>query len=192
MSTSPGISPRASRWSSFTRRSPSWSSFACRPAVGRKTGLQPVRSLQAMLVAVYHAAHPGSPGRGGLQRRRLSRHPAERRASFSVARAAATIAESLARVAELADAQDSGSCPGNWVEVQVLSRAFSRSGGCSRRRLRYDNPGAVAQSVEHRTFNPLVLGSSPSGPTWNNYPPPLGFTTILGGRRRRAGRGTVR
>ncbi len=29
-----------------------------------------------------------------------------------------------ARVAELADAQDSGSCPGNWVEVQVLSRAF--------------------------------------------------------------------
>jgi hypothetical protein len=24
--------------------------------------------------------------------------------------------------------------------------------------------GAVAQSVEHRTFNPLVLGSSPSGP----------------------------
>ena len=30
----------------------------------------------------------------------------------------------LARVAELADAQDSGSCPGNWVEVQVLSRAF--------------------------------------------------------------------
>jgi hypothetical protein len=30
----------------------------------------------------------------------------------------------LARVAELADAQDSGSCPGYWVEVQVLSRAL--------------------------------------------------------------------
>lgn len=29
-----------------------------------------------------------------------------------------------AGMAELADAQDSGSCPGNWVEVQVLSRAF--------------------------------------------------------------------
>jgi hypothetical protein len=28
----------------------------------------------------------------------------------------------------LADAQDSGSCPGNWVEVQVLSRAFSSAG----------------------------------------------------------------
>ena len=33
--------------------------------------------------------------------------------------------ESPARVAELADAQDSGSCPGNWVEVQILSRAFT-------------------------------------------------------------------
>ena len=38
---------------------------------------------------------------------------------------AATIMGPLARVAELADAQDSGSCPGNWVEVQVLSRALS-------------------------------------------------------------------
>ena len=27
-------------------------------------------------------------------------------------------------MAELADAQDSGSCPGNWVEVQILSRAL--------------------------------------------------------------------
>src|SRR5438128_12402597 len=35
------------------------------------------------------------------------------------------------RVAELADAQDSGSCPGNRVEVQVLSRP-PRSGCLSR------------------------------------------------------------
>ncbi len=51
-------------------------------------------------------------------------------ARFQSPRRAATIIGPLARVAELADAQDSGSCPGNWVEVQVLSRAFTRGRCC--------------------------------------------------------------
>ena len=29
--------------------------------------------------------------------------------------------------------------------------------------------GALAQSVEHRTFNPLVLGSSPRGPIGSGF-----------------------
>ena len=49
---------------------------------------------------------------------------------LSCANRAGNILSPLARVAELADAQDSGSCPGNWVEVQVLSRAFAGHGHC--------------------------------------------------------------
>ena len=41
--------------------------------------------------------------------------------------------------------------------TRMLSRGFSR--------LKSAPPGPLAQSVEHRTFNPPVVGSSPTGPT---------------------------
>ena len=41
--------------------------------------------------------------------------------------------------------------------TRVLSRGFSR--------LKSAPSGPLAQLVEHRTFNPLVVGSSPTGPT---------------------------
>ena len=54
---------------------------------------------------------------------------------------------------------------------RVLSRGFSRFTSAP--------PGPLAQLVEHRTFNPLVVGSSPTGPTTSD---PHKHRRALGGQ----------
>ena len=43
----------------------------------------------------------------------------------------------------------------------------------------YEQVGPIAQSVEQRTFNPWVDGSSPSGPTFYLYYSALGLNQSL-------------
>src|SRR5689334_8943142 len=40
-----------------------------------------------------------------------------------------------------------------------------RQGSVGASEINHPCPGPLAQLVEHRTFNPLVVGSSPTGPT---------------------------
>ena len=60
-----------------------------------------------------------------------------------------------ARVVESVDTRDLKSLAFRGVPVQVWLRAPFQN----------DTSGSLAQSVEQRTFNPLVEGSNPSRPT---------------------------
>ena len=42
--------------------------------------------------------------------------------------------------------------------------------------------GGIAQSVEHRPFKPLVLGSNPSAPTISKKQQTMGFSAAMIGR----------
>ena len=61
----------------------------------------------------------------------------------------------FARVVESVDTRDLKSLAFRGVPVQVWLRAPFQN----------DTSGSLAQSVEQRTFNPLVEGSNPSRPT---------------------------
>ena len=63
----------------------------------------------------------------------------------------------FARVVESVDTRDLKSLAFRGVPVQVWLRAPFQNHTC----------GSLAQSVEQRTFNPLVEGSNPSRPTNN-------------------------
>src|SRR6478735_10296400 len=53
-----------------------------------------------------------------------------------------------------------------WDQIRpVLTRLLFRSNLRGKLHLNSPPPGPLAQSVEHRTFNPPVVGSSPTGPT---------------------------
>lgn len=54
-------------------------------------------------------------------------------------------------------------------------RAFSRALSCTLS----SSTGSLAQLAEQRAFNPLVVGSSPTGPTVNS-PTSLGFLMVAG------------
>ena len=64
----------------------------------------------------------------------------------------------FARVVESVDTRDLKSLAFRGVPVQVWLRAPFKN----------DSSGSLAQSVEQRTFNPLVEGSNPSRPTTKN------------------------